>query len=258
MLDERSIALRRKIISILDVTRKGHIKSAFSCLEIVRVLYDDFLKPDDIFILSKGHGCLAQYVLLAEKGYFPDSELYKMCSEGALLGGHPHPSIPGVVVATGALGHGLPLGIGFALADRNRRVYVLMGDGECNEGSVWEAAMCASKHKLSNLTVIIDKNQQQSYGTTHEVLDLNPMMDKWESFGFMTREVDGHSIDALRHMFLRLLFNDTKPHALICHTIKGKGIKFVEDNFRWHYRDDITTEEILALYEGLNANDNNN
>ena len=248
-LDVRSIALRRKILDVMAVSRKGHIKSAFSCLEIVRVLYDDILKPDDKFILSKGHGCLALYVMLADKGLITENDLFDFCKDGALLGGHPTAKIPGVHVATGALGHGLPIGVGFALA--GYRTFVLMGDGECDEGSVWEAALCASKHKLTNLTVIIDYNEQQSYGSTHEVLELEPFRDKWNAFGFGCYEIDGHDIKQLKFYLTDAPEGNPNPFALICHTIKGKGIKFVEDNPRWHYRDDIRDEEVKALYEGL-------
>ncbi len=249
-LDVRSIALRRKIIDVMAVSRQGHIKSAFSCLEIVRVLYDDVLKPDDRFILSKGHGCLAQYILLADKGIISQNDLFKFCQDGALLGGHPTAKIPGIAVATGALGHGLPIGIGFALA--GYRTFVLMGDGECNEGSVWEAALCASKHHLANLTVIIDYNEQQSYGSTHEVLELESLKDKWRAFGFEAGEIAGHDVRLLRFV-LPVLASLNKPYALICHTIKGKGIKFIEEDLRWHHKIDITDEQIKALYEGLEA-----
>ena len=248
-LDARSISLRRKIIDIMAESRCGHIRSAFSCLEIVRVLYDDILEKGDKFILSKGHGCLAQYVLLADKGYISNDDLFDFCKDGALLGGHPSAKINGVEVSTGSLGHGLPIGIGFALA--GHRTFVLMGDGECNEGSVWEAAMCAAKHKLSNLTVIIDYNEQQSYGTTHEVLELEPLMAKWSSFGFGVAEVfDGHCAGDLKAM-IKTSFIPTLPYALICHTIKGKGVKLTEDNLRWHYKNNITDDEIKELYEGL-------
>ena len=247
--DERSLSLRRKIIDVMAKTRMGHIKSAYSCLEIVRVLYDDILKPDDKFIMSKGHGCLAQYVLLADKGIIPEEELYKMCSDGALLGGHPSPKIPGVEVGTGSLGHGLPLGVGFALA--GYRTYVLMGDGECNEGSVWEAAMCASHHHLTNLTVIIDRNKQQSYGLSEDVLDMSPLYNKWYSFEWNTRECEGHDIQDIKES-LRWKSGLENSTAIIAHTVKGKGIKFVEDDPRWHYKNDITDQEILDLYRGLN------
>ena len=247
-LDVRSINLRRKIIDVMAVSRCGHIRSAFSCLEIVRVLYDNILKPADKFILSKGHGCLAQYVLLADKGYISQDDLFKFCQDGALLGGHPTVKIPGVCVATGSLGHGLPIGIGFALA--GYRTFVLMGDGECDEGSVWEAAMCASKHKLNNLTVIIDYNEQQSYGTTHEVLELEPFLEKWSDFCGGAIGIDGHNVENLHHI-LSSSNRLPKPRIIVCHTKKGKGIKLTEDNLRWHYKNDITGEEIKSLYEGL-------
>jgi len=246
-LDGYSIALRRKIIGILAVTRKGHIKSAFSCLEIVRVLYDHILKKGDKFIMSKGHGYPGQYVMLAEKGCTKDKDLFSIWEDGALLRGHPSYKIPGVEVSTGSLGHGLSIGVGFALA--GYRTYVLLGDGECNEGSVWEAAMCASKHKLSNLTVIVDYNEQQSYGSTHEVCELEPLRKKWDAFGFLTLEADGHDVDDVGGWLKTMVAH--KPKVIICHTVKGKGIKFVEENPRWHYRDDISDEEILALYKGL-------
>jgi len=248
-LDVRSITLRRKIIDVMAESRCGHIKSAFSCLEIVRVLYDNILKPDDKFILSKGHGCLAQYVLLADKGYVSNDDLFDFCKDGALLGGHPTAKIPGVEVATGSLGHGLPIGVGFALA--GYRTFVLLGDGECNEGSVWEAAMCASKHKLNNLIVIIDYNEQQSYGATHEVLELEPFWGKWVAFDFRAQECDGHSPKDLQYTFSDL--SSTEPDVIICHTVKGKGIKFVEEDMRWHHKTDITDDQIKSLYEGLEA-----
>jgi transketolase len=249
-LDERSIELREKILDMVAKSHKGHIKSAFSCLEIVRVLYDDILKPDDKCILSKGHGCLAQYIMLAEKGYFPEGELYTFCNDGALLGGHPSAKIPGVEIATGSLGHGLSVGIGFALMGHD--TYVILGDGECNEGAVWEAAMCASKHHLNNLTGIIDYNKQQSYGADIEVMSLSPFVDKWRSFGWDTVEVDGHNVKELCYGF-SWNSGTGNPKVIIANTIKGRGIKLITDNPRWHYRDDITDEEINKLYEALYA-----
>lgn len=258
-LDERSIALRKKIISVMDKSRKGHIKSAFSCMEIVRVLYDSVLKYDpknpkwegrDRFIMSKGHGCLAQYAMLAEKGFFPDEELYKFCQDGALLGGHPSHKVPGIECDTGSLGHGLPIGVGMALM--GHRVFVLLGDGELGEGSNWEAALCAAKHKLSNLTVLVDYNGQQSYGKCYDVTHVEPLRDKWRGFGFSTWEVDGHSIFDLQIAFA---MPNALPNVIICHTIKGKGIDSIVNNFRWHYKDNITDEEIKELYGGLDSHE---
>src|SRR5213082_1093386 len=175
-LDRRSKELRQKIVRMIEAGGRGHVGSAFSLVEMLRVLYDDVLRYDaahprwpqrDRCILSKGHGCLALYVLLAEKGFFPESELWKFCKSDGILGGHPeYGKVPGVEASTGSLGHGLSIGIGMALAARmqrrDSRVFVIMGDGEINEGAVWEAALCAGKHRLSNLVAIIDYNKIQS------------------------------------------------------------------------------------------------
>ena len=175
---------------------RGHLASALSLVEILRVLYDDFMKYDhgnprdpdrDRFILSKGHGCLALYAILADKGFFPKSELRNFCARDSILGGHPeYGKIPGVETSTGALGHGLPLGIGFALNakyEKNEyRTIVVLGDGECQEGSVWEAALSAAQHKLNNLLVIVDYNKLQSAGAVADIAELEPFSDKWRSF----------------------------------------------------------------------------
>ncbi|MBM3549419.1 MAG: transketolase, partial [Alphaproteobacteria bacterium] len=209
-LDERSRYLRTLVIDALEGGGRGHVGAALSLIEIVRVLYDDILKvrpneprwPDrDRLILSKGHGCLGLYALLADKGFVTMEDLRKQCRPGALLGGHPEIRIPGVEASTGALGHGLAIGVGLALAARMQkrpsRVYVIMGDGESNEGSVWEAALMASKHKLANLTVLLDYNKMQSYGTVPDVLPLEPLADKFKAFGFGVAEVDGHDVNDL-------------------------------------------------------------
>lgn len=265
-LDARSLDLRKKIVKMLEAGKRGHFGSALSLVEIIRVLYDDVLRYDpknpkwkdrDRFILSKGHGCLALYVLLAEKGFFPEAEMWKFCKKDGILGGHPEIKVPGVEVSTGSLGHGLPIGIGFALNARYEkagyRTFVVIGDGESNEGSVWEAALCANKHKLSSLTVMIDYNKQQSYSTTFEVLDLEPLADKWRSFGFAVAEVDGHSLSDLRAVFKRLPLDQNKPTAVICHTIKGKGIEFVEKNLDWHHKSGLTPEELKSLLDHLES-----
>jgi len=264
-LDERSIALRRTIVRTLEASRRGHVPSAFSLVEILRVLYDDVLRYDparprwpdrDRCILSKGHGCLALYVMLAEKGFFPESELSTFCKSDGILGGHPdRGKVPGVEASTGSLGHGLSIGIGFALNAQyekmDYRTFVIVGDGECNEGSIWEAAMCAGKHRLSSLTVVVDYNKQQSYDTTYTVQNLEPFAAKWRSFGFAVREVDGHDVQALRAAFWNLPVGPDKPSAIICHTLKGKGIGFVEGNLAWHHKSRISDEDIQALLQGL-------
>jgi len=264
-LDARSRHLRRQIVRVLEKGGRGHVGSAFSLVEMLRVLYDEVLRYDpknprwperDRFILSKGHGCLALYVLLAEKGFFPEEELWKFCKADGILGGHPEAGkIPGVEASTGSLGHGLPIGVGMALAARmdgaRHRVFVVASDGESNEGSLWEAALCAAKHRLSNLTVLVDYNKQQSYSTTYEVLDLEPFAAKWRAFGFAVEEVDGHSVDALRAALRRVPFDPGRPSAIICHTIKGKGVSFVENNLAWHHKNKVTPEEIQSLLAAL-------
>lgn len=263
-LDNRSKELRKIIINTMECGGRGHLGSAFSIVEILRVLYDDVLKYDvknlqfkerDRFILSKGHGCLALYTILAEKGFFPKSELTKFCKSNSILGGHPEHKIPGVEVSTGSLGHGLPYGIGFALNSiyekLNYLTFVLIGDGESNEGSIWEGALCAGKHKLSNLTVLIDYNKYMSYGPVSEVQDLEPLADKWRSFGFGVKEVDGHNIEAIKSVLSNLPIDSNKPNAIICHTIKGKGIKFAENNPEWHHKSRLSKEELESLYKAL-------
>jgi transketolase len=249
---------------MLEASGRGHVGSALSVVEILRVLYDDVLRYNpknpkwpgrDRFVLSKGQGCLALYVLLAEKGFFPESELWKFCKKDGILGGHPETKVPGVEVSTGSLGHGLSFGIGFALNAKyekaEHRVFVVIGDGECNEGSIWEAALSSGKHRLSNLTVLVDCNKHQAYGSTFEVQDLEPLADKWRSFGFATAEVDGHSVDQLRSVLAGLPLEPGRPSAVICHTVKGKGIDFVENNMDWHHKTRVTPEEIRSLLASL-------
>lgn len=268
VLDRRSRQLRQQIVRMLEKGGRGHVGSAFSLVEMIRVLYDEVLKFDpknprspqrDRFILSKGHGCLALYVVLAEKGFFPESELWKFCKVDGILGGHPeYGKVPGIEASTGSLGHGLSFGVGFALNARYEkagyRTFVICSDGESNEGSLWEAAMCASKHKLSNLTVLVDYNKQQSYSTTYEVMDLEPYADKWRAFGFAVEEVDGHNVQQLRAALKRTPFDPQKPSAIICHTIKGKGITFVENNLNWHHKNKVTEDEVKSLLAELEAN----
>ncbi len=264
-LDARSKELRRLVIKMVESDRRGHIGPALSLIEVVRVLYDSFLKFDavnpnwaqrDRFILSKGHGCLALYAILCDKGFFPQAELLGFCKPDGLLGGHPEMNKAfGIEATTGALGHGLSIGVGMAIAAKIRkqsyRVVVVMGDGETNEGAVWEAALSAAKHHLANLTILIDYNKLQSYGTTKEVLDLEPFADKWRSFGFQTEEVNGHDVDMLTGLMQRLPLHREKPTAIICHTIKGKGLPFAEGNPEWHHKSGISLKEIAAMYDCL-------
>lgn len=264
-MDQRSKSLRRLIVRGLEGGGRGHIGSSMSLVEIMRVLFDSYLRfnpsnvtwPErDRLILSKGHGCLALYAILADKGFFDPEELDGFCKLNSRLGGHPEMGkLPGVEASTGALGHGLSIGVGKALAARIRkqdyRVVVVTGDGEINEGSVWEAAMSASKHRLSNLSVFVDYNKLQSYGLTKEVLDLEPLADKWRAFGFEVAEVDGHDMKALEDIVARIPLSDQKPTVVICHTIKGKGIPFAEGKAEWHHKSGLKTDDISALYDCL-------
>jgi transketolase len=250
---------------MLRAARRGHVGSAFSCIDVLRVLYDDVLRFDptnprwparDRCILSKGHGCLALYALLADKGFFPLEELDRFCAADSILGGHPDANkVPGVEASTGALGHGLSIGLGMALhlrmAKSSSRVFVILGDGECNEGSIWEAAMCAGKHRLSHLTAIVDYNKHQAYGATRKVQDLEPFADKWRAFGFAVREVDGHDIEELRSTLLDLPIDPNKPTAIIAHTIKGKGAAFAENNMKWHHKNKVTDQEVESLLAAI-------
>ena len=265
LMDERSKQIRRSIVGALEGGRRGHLGSSMSIVEILRVLYDSYLRfrPEeplwadrDRFILSKGHGCLTLYALLADKGFFPKEELLTFCSPTSRLGGHPElGKLPGVEASTGALGHGLSLAVGMALAAKIRkqsyRVVVVAGDGEINEGSVWEAAMSASKHQLSALTIFIDYNKLQSYGPTKEVLDLEPLTDKWRSFGFAVEEVNGHDVNALERLLGRLPLDSEKPTAVICHTVKGKGFPFAENKAEWHHKSGLTSQDIAAMNDCL-------
>jgi transketolase len=264
VFDERSRYLRGLVIDALEGGKRGHPGAAMSLIEILRVLYDDVLqvRPEDPewaerdrCILSKGHGCLALYAVLADKGFFPLDELNRQCHPGAVLGGHPEHHIPGVEASTGSLGHGLPIGVGLALAarmqKRKSRVFVILGDGELNEGSVWEAAMSASKHGLDNLVAIVDRNKLQSYGPTDEVLDMEPLADKWRSFGFSVIEANGHDVGELRAVFSDLPFGKGRPIALICHTVKGRGIPMAEHNPEWHHKSYLDAETLADIRRAI-------
>jgi len=266
-LDARSKELRRVIVQTLGAGKRGHVGAAFSVIEILRVLYDDVLRVDpknplwpdrDRCILSKGHSCLALYALLADKGFFAKEELLKFCASDGILGGHPeYGKVPGVEASTGSLGHGFSFGVGFALAakldGKHHRIFVVLGDGECSEGTIWEAALSASKHKLDNLTILVDYNKQQTYGTIEEVQGLEPFADKWASFGFAVREVNGHDTGELLSVLGSTPFEPGRPNAIICHTVKGKGVSFTEKNLAWHHKAKVTDAEVGALMSELES-----
>jgi len=242
--------------------KSAHIGGALSIVEILSVLFEQimnfdyqnpFLENRDRFILSKGHACLALYSVLAEKGFFEKSELKNFESSESFLLGHPVMSRDkGIEFSTGSLGMGLSLGIGLSkaaiLKKLKSKIFVLLGDGECNEGSVWESALLASHLNLENLTVIIDRNNHQQTGTSSEILNLNDLTLKWQSFGFQVLEVDGHNIDDLFYAF-KEKNNTNKPKAIIAKTIKGKGFSFTENNNDWHHTVLTKKNYDLALSE---------
>lgn len=254
-LHKAAAQLRANVVQMSHQAKAAHLASALSCVDILTVLYGQVLNLDpdepqapdrDRFILSKGHAAAALYATLAWKGLITSDQLLTYGEQNSLLEEHPSPKLPGVEAATGSLGHGLPIANGMALAARIQklayRVFVLMSDGECNEGSVWEAAMFASGQKLDDLTVIVDFNKWQATGRSQEVLQLDPLADKWASFGWAVTELDGHDPDRL---WAALTQPPTQqPHAIIAHTIKGKGISFMEDDNNWHYRVP-TAQEVL-------------
>ncbi len=267
MMSIDTAKLARKIrIHALKMTSSGkssHIASALSIADILAVLYGKFLyidpgKPDksdrDRFILSKGHAGAAIYAVLAEVGFFRVEKLSTHYQDGSDLCGHvSHKGVPGVELSTGSLGHGLGIGSGMALAaklsGKNHRVVVLLSDGECDEGSNWEAILFAAHHQLENLIVIIDYNKFQALTTVAETLNLEPFADKWASFGWVVREVNGHDLSAMEKMLFNLAEIKGAPKVIIAHTKKGKGVSFMEESVLWHYRSPQGEEFERALKE---------
>lgn len=255
--------IRQGVIALSHSAGTPHLGSSLSCIDILTALYWSILRVDprqpdqpdrDRFILSKGHAALALYVTLAERGFFSKDVLQTYNCDGGRLAEHPGPGcVPGVEAATGSLGHGLPLGIGMALAARLQktaaRVFVLLGDGECNEGSVWEAAMMAPAHNLGHLAIIVDYNKWQATARSNETLSLAPLAAKWQAFGWQTCEVDGHDIGQLVAALGQVSTASAKPLAVIAHTIKGRGVSFMEDDNNWHYRIPSAAEVQQAVRE---------
>lgn len=241
--------LRKKILKMAHDGQSVHVGCAFSLVEIFAVLYRDFLNNPsndvkdenrNLITLSKGHGVMAQYVCLNELGWIEDHAIENYFKDGTHLKGLAEADIPGVEISSGSLGHGLSVAVGMALAAKlkngKRKVFCVVGDGEANEGSIWEALMFASHFKLSNLVVIIDSNKFQAMGTTKEVLDMGSMLDKLSSFGFDTVELDGHDeIELSKNINQLLSMDNSKPKAIVAHTVKGKGVSFMEHNNIWHY-----------------------
>jgi transketolase len=255
-------AVRAHVLKMTHDSRASHVGSCLSIADILAVLYGDVLRVDpaqparperDRFVLSKGHAAAALYAVLAERGFFPKEWLDDYCADGSRLAGHViHHGVPGVEVSTGSLGHGLNVATGMALAAKRSgasyRVYALLSDGECDEGSTWEAALFAPHHHLDNLTAIIDANGIQSFGSVSEVLELEPFADKWRAFGWHVVELDGHDHAALAAAFERRAANG-KPTVVLARTVKGKGVSFMENQLLWHYRSPDAAELARALDE---------
>ena len=250
-LADISRRIRGEIVEMSYTADAMHLGSSLSCVEIFVALYHggciniDPKNPGaairDRVILSKGHASMTFYAILADRGFFPKDLLKTFNKTGSYLTEHPNIGrLPGIEATSGSLGHGLSMGLGMAIAGRNNhlpyRVFVILSDGECNEGSVWEAAMLAPAQKIENLVVIIDFNRWQATGRSEEIMALNPLKEKWESFGWSAYEVDGHDIRSLIKQLSVIPDTSGKPVAIIAHTIKGKGISFMEDDNNWHYR----------------------
>lgn len=252
-------AIRRLVLERAKAAGVGHIGSALSVVDILAALYAHALRVTDPgdpardrFVLSKGHAALALYGALALRGWISAAELDTYCADGTLLGVHPDHRLRGVDFSTGSLGHGLSLGAGAALAarlqSRPSKVFVLISDAECNAGSVWEAVMFAAHHELATLVALVDVNGQQALGYTRDVLDLAPMAARWRAFGWDVHEVDGHDIGAIAAI-IDGLAPSGKPHVLLCRTIFGRGVPFMEGQIKWHYWPMSDSEYAQALQD---------
>ena len=268
-VDTRALAkaIRLHALRMTSTGGSSHVGSVFSMADLLAVLYGKVLRHDparpqwaqrDRFILSKGHAGAGVYAVLAERGFFPAEQLQQHCQNGSTLSGHvSHKGMPGVEVSTGSLGHGLSIGAGMAYAaaldGSDHRVVVLMSDGECDEGSVWEAVLFAAHHKLGRLLTVIDYNKIQSLAPVAETLALEPFADKWRAFGWRVLECDGHDHAALGSSLAQSPDPEGKPTCVIAHTVKGKGVSFMENAVLWHYRTARGDEFAAAERELLGA-----
>lgn len=252
--------IKKSIIHMTHYSKSSHVGSCLSIVDILYVLYFKVLNIDpakpkkpkrDIFILSKAHASAALYAVLAQRGFFPKSYLNKFCIDKGILPGHlDKESAPGIEISGGSLGHGLSIGVGLALAnskDRNPgKIFVLLGDGECNEGSVWEAIMLAATLRLDNLTAIVDYNKLQGFGKTNEVIKQKNMAARWKAFGWEVFEIDGHDLKETEKVLRR---PSKMPKVVIAHTTKGKGVSFMEDRLEWHYKSPDDEQRRKAMEE---------
>jgi len=256
--------IRTIVLKTCHQVKVGHIGSAFSIADILAVLYFNILKIDpqnptdenrDRLVLSKGHACSALYATMVLRGFFEEKILMgQFHVDGGMLHGHPvKDAVPGIEVTTGSLGQGFSTATGIALAakklKKNFKTFIISSDGECNEGQVWEAVLFAAQQKLDNLVAIIDYNHLQAFGTTKEVLDMDPFAEKFKSFGWQTAEIDGHNFNQIIESLSNLPKDKEKPTAIIAKTIKGKGVSFMENKLEWHYKWPTDEELVLALKE---------
>ena len=256
--------LRRRLVETSARAKIPHLGSCLSCVELLVQLYWQEMKVNpanpedparDRFLLSKGHGAPILFQVLAERGFFPLEQLDNFGKPGSLF--HEHPPKPGYIAgieaATGSLGHGLPMAVGMALAARIKqqpsRCYALLGDGECNEGSIWEAALLAASEKIHTVTAIIDFNKWQATGRSKEIFTLDPLAAKWESFGWHAQEINGHDFTEIAQALKTARLEDNRPSVIVAHTVKGKGVSFMEDDNNWHYRTPNPQELAAALTE---------
>lgn len=256
-LKRKSIQYRKTILRIIRQAKAGHTAGSLSCVDILNVLYNHVMNvtPEnfdqidrDHYIQSKGHSVEALFTVLADKGFYPESELDTLSKYQSHFVGHPTRKVYGIEHNTGALGHGLSVSVGLALAAkkdaRSYRVFTLLGDGELAEGSSWEALMSASHYKLDNLVIIIDRNTLQITGRTEEVMGLEPLAEKFAAFGCAVRACDGNDIEALIQLFGQVPFEPGKPNLVLANTVKGKGVSFIEDSVIWHHH--VPTEQELS------------
>lgn len=258
-----SYQIRKHVLVMSNRARSSHIGSNYSMVELLVVLYNGILRVDpprpewperDRFILSKGHACAAFYAVLAERGFFPLDWLDTFYQNGSRLAGHAtHTHVPGIEVSTGSLGHGLSLATGMALAakrdGKDHRIFVLLSDGDCEEGSTWESILFAAHHGLDNLIAIVDYNKILSWSPVKEVMNVEPFATKWRAFGWAVREIDGHNLDEIEKALARVPYKPGRPSCIIAHTIKGKGVSFMENEPIWHYRSPQGEEFEAALAE---------
>lgn len=239
---------RRRLLEVVFNAKAGHIGGDLSCLNVLTALYYRVLNIDpaqpkmadrDRFVMSKGHCVEALYVTLEGKGFLKPEVMDTLGKYGSILSGHPTIEVPGIEVNTGALGHGLPIGVGMAIAakmdKKDYKTYVLMGDGEQGEGSIYEAAMAGNQYKLDNLVAIIDRNSLQISGTTEQVMSLESINDRWSAFGWDVKEMNGDDMEDILKTFDSIDYNNGKPHLLISHTTKGRGVSFMEGIAKWHH-----------------------